>query len=124
SDMDMVRRTAQVMLDLMNKAPGGKQKPLVATAEEVAQRVSPVIDRLREVNPSPEPLKSMSAVIYSKYLKAQHDKGQRGSADDEAIYGAHAEGPNLQKAIAAIQSAMSRAAMTEGGVPAAPLKLG
>jgi len=104
SNQKLIRETADYMIQFMEKASKGKQKPLVTTGEEVAELMTPLLSELRTANKAPLRLRSMQEVISTKLLQA----GMQGipGADagsshkhNEEHFGKHARGPNIAEAI-------------------------
>jgi len=120
SNLDMIRETAAFMIDFMNKASGGRQKPVNNNPVQVARNVQAFLTDLRQANVGPVGLLSMEDVIRTKMLQAKHGKHELGTPEDEAKYGQQADGPRLPAAEKIFTAALKQ--LGAEAVPAFPLE--
>ena len=118
SNLSLVRQTADYLIRFMRES-SKHQKPL-RTSSEVVAVVESVLHRLREVNAAPRPLADVREVLYSKWLMYSHGNKMKGSAEEEARYAKHADGPDLKATADVLNAAMKAADMEP--IPPEPIK--
>ncbi len=101
SNLKLIRETANYMIEFMKKASKDKQKPLIASPDQVVEIATPVLHELRKINEAPPRLKSMQDVINTKLMQndAFPDLAGANEGYRKERIGKHMGGPNVAESI-------------------------
>ncbi|MFQ5807982.1 MAG: hypothetical protein ACE5JM_00055 [Armatimonadota bacterium] len=112
----MAARLTAFMREVSPRQYKQRQQLSAAGAPQLRGDVGRVLEDLAAANPHPQPL-GMSDLLPMWRLYKLRQRGERGTPEDEAQYGAHLDGPDTARALAVIRRALAREGMLDADMP-------